>query len=275
MTKSLLKQNIAFIGGGNMASAMLGGLARSGITGMQVVEPSPAGRETLQTNFDTLSVVDSISQLLPAQIIVLAVKPQVMHEVCTALKQQHNWIDSALIVSIAAGTTVGSISTWLGDHERIARAMPNTPALIGLGIAGLFGTDLNQQDQDHAAAILGSVGQVIWFNAETDLDAVTALSGSGPAYAFYFLEAMQKAGEQMGLKAIDAKALAVQTMKGAAHLAEQSPESLGTLRERVTSKGGTTAAALAVMQQEQLDEKIIKALKAAQRRALELGQSQA
>ncbi len=261
-----------------MASAMISGLVRStkvAHTGVaiQVLEPSPAQRELLQTQFNGISVVATTEQLAPATIIVLAVKPQIMQEVCTALHQTHSWVRQALVVSIAAGTLVGSMAQWLGQHDRIARAMPNTPALIGMGIAGLFGTNLRQQDQDHASAILSSVGKVIWFDTEAKLDAVTAVSGSGPAYSFYFLEAMQKAGEQLGLSSQDAKALAVQTMKGAVHLAEQSPDSLTTLRERVTSKGGTTAAALSVMAQEQVEQKIVLALKAAAQRAYELGRS--
>jgi pyrroline-5-carboxylate reductase len=274
MSSTIHHLSIAFIGGGNMASAMLGGLHKNGATDIQVVEPSPATRELLQTQFPLLRVIESIQMLLPAQVIVLAVKPQVMNEVCHSLVKAHSWLHSALIVSIAAGTTIGSIAHWLGGHRRIARAMPNTPALIGMGITGMNGSGLSQNDIDNASAIVTSVGKVIWFDTETHLDAVTALSGSGPAYSFYFLEAMQKAGEQMGLSAQDAKMLVVQTMKGAAHLAEQSPDALATLRERVTSKGGTTAAALDVMQQKQLDNTIILALKAAQQRAVELAQSQ-
>jgi pyrroline-5-carboxylate reductase len=274
MTTALANQSIAFIGGGNMASAMIGGLVKQSVGAqIQVVEPSPASRELLQTHFPALLIVDSVEKLQLADMLVMAVKPQVMPTVCQQLAQQHGWVASTLIVSIAAGINIDAMTQWFA-HRRIVRAMPNTPALIGMGIAGVYGNSLCTADQAKVTALLSSVGQVRWFDNEPLLDAVTALSGSGPAYAFYFLEAMQNAGIQMGLSPADAKALVVQTMKGAAHLAEQSPETLATLRERVTSKGGTTAAALKVMQHHKLDQHIIEALKAAQQRAFELSQGQ-
>jgi pyrroline-5-carboxylate reductase len=176
-----------------------------------------------------------------------------------------------LIVSIAAGTRSADIGRWLGV-DAIVRTMPNTPALIGRGITGMAATAaVDAAQRALAESILRAAGDVLWFDDEAQLDAVTAVSGSGPAYVFYFIEALARAGEEMGLGGDKARALAVQTFVGAAHLAAQSAEPLSVLRERVTSKGGTTAAALSWLEANAVSARIVEAAQAAQRRALELG----
>lgn len=267
---------LAFVGGGNMATAILNRLVANGYRTelIQVVEPSPAQQEILRTQHPSLTVISDVSQLTPCNAMVLAVKPQVIRLVCEALAN-YAWIKESLVVSIAAGTTLASLKTWLGGHTQLVRTMPNTPALIGLGITGMCALPATSLTMRNAAQeILAAVGQTIWFDNEAQLDTVTAMSGSGPAYFFYWLEAMQAAGQAQGLSAEQARTLAVQTAIGAAHLADTSEETLSTLRERVTSKGGTTAAALAVMNERGVAQAIIQAIDAAHARAVQLGQAQ-
>jgi pyrroline-5-carboxylate reductase len=191
-----------------------------------------------------------------------------MPEVCHSIRPH---LDQPLVLSIAAGIRARDIARWLGT-DQVVRAMPNTPALIGQGASGMAALPQVSAEQRAAAArILGAVGDVVWFDDEALLDPVTALSGSGPAYAFYFIEAMIEAGSEMGLSAEQARRLAVRTFAGAAQLAAQSDEPVRTLRERVTSRGGTTAAALAHMDATGLKQQIIAAIHAANRRARELG----
>lgn len=257
-----------------MATAILNRLVAKGQRAelIQVVEPSPSQQEILRTEHPLLKVLNDVTQLTPCDTVVMAVKPQVMRIVCEALAV-HAWSKKSLVVSIAAGTTLSSLSEWLGGHTNLVRTMPNTPALIGLGITGMCALAQTTESMRSAAQeILSAVGKTIWFDSETQLDTVTALSGSGPAYFFYWLEAMQAAGQAKGLSAEQARTLAVQTAIGAAHLADSSLESLSTLRERVTSKGGTTAAALTVMNERGVAESIIQAIDAAHARAVQLGQ---
>jgi pyrroline-5-carboxylate reductase len=201
---------------------------------------------------------------------VLAVKPQQMREAVAPLKAH---LDQQLIVSIAAGIRLTDLSRWLGGHARLVRCMPNTPALIGAGITALYaGSSVDSVGRAAAERVLAAVGRAVWVEDEALIDPVTAISGSGPAYVFYFLEAMQEAGRELGLPEATTRELALETFIGAARLAAQSPETFATLRERVTSKGGTTAAALQVMNQNDMKASFIKALKAASNRGRELGE---
>ena len=260
---------IAFIGGGNMASAIIGGLIASGLPASQisVVEPFEAARTALKTKFGIDALPTATDALAAADLVVWAVKPQTFREAAAAAAP---YTAQALHLSVAAGITTDSIALWLGT-SRIVRAMPNTPALVGKGMTGLFARpDVDTTGQALIERVIGTTGQFVWVQAEEQLDAVTALSGSGPAYVFLFLEAMTQAGVDMGLTTAQSYQLAVATFQGASELAARSDEPAAVLRERVTSKGGTTYAAITHMQQTQLPEHFIAALRKAQTRAEEL-----
>lgn len=262
---------ITFIGGGNMASAIIGGLIRQGhpASALQVVEPWDEQRARLAQQFPGMSVLAQASaSLQPSDLVVWAVKPQTFRDAATAAGP---FVTGALHLSVAAGITSDSIANWLGS-ERIVRAMPNTPALVGLGMTGLMArAAVSDADKALVENVVRTTGELVWVNVESDLDAVTALSGSGPAYVFYFLEAMRDAGARMGLTPEVAQQLAIGTFIGAATLAQRSSDPLQTLRERVTSKGGTTYAALSSMESSGVKAKFEEALFAAQKRAEELG----
>lgn len=261
---------IAFIGGGNMASALIGGLTRQGVSPerLVVVEPLAEQRARLQELGPLQLLAAPDAPLGRAQLVIWAVKPQTFAQAASATAAH---LKSPLHLSVAAGIRTDSMAHWLGS-ERIVRAMPNTPALIGQGITGLFArAGVSSQECRLVEAVLESTGQSLWVPEESQLDAVTALSGSGPAYVFFFLEAMAEAGVQMGLPAEQAARLALATFSGAAALVRASDESPGQLRERVTSKGGTTHAALSALEAEGVKDKFIAALHAARRRAQELG----
>jgi pyrroline-5-carboxylate reductase len=262
--------NVAFIGGGNMARAMLGGMGASGLQtdAVRVLEPDADRRVELTRDFGVTAHETAGEWLYDAAVVVLAVKPQQMREAVAAVR---DWLGPALVVSIAAGVRATTLARWLG-HERIVRAMPNTPALIRAGITAAIARPGVTVEQ-HAAAdlILRSVGDVLWLDDESMLDPVTAISGSGPAYVFYFIEALQEAALELGFSPEQAQRLAVQTFVGAAQLASQSPEAIATLRERVTSKGGTTAAALARFDAGSVRQAIVAGARAASARATEMG----
>ncbi len=261
---------IAFIGGGNMASAILGGLIRGGTPAASfiVVEPFEPQRERLRAEFGIDALAAPDETLARASLVVWAVKPQIFAEAAGACGRL---VESALQLSIMAGIRCAAIAAATGS-DRVVRAMPNTPALIGRGIAGLFATPaVNTGERLRAEQVLGPTGSTLWVDSEADLDAVTALSGSGPAYVFYFIEAMEQAGTEMGLPPEQARRLAQETFAGAAALAMQSDESPAVLRERVTSKGGTTHAALVSMESGGVKAAFVQALHAARRRAEELG----
>lgn len=261
---------IAFVGGGNMARALIGGLRKSDTAGraMLVIEPDPAKRRQLELDFAVATAAAPADGLRLAEIVVLAVKPQQMAAVCAELRP---WLAAPLVVSIAAGIRAGDLARWLGNPA-VVRAMPNTPALVGHGASGLAALpSVSQAQRSAAEAILRAVGEVVWLADESLLDAVTALSGSGPAYVFYLLEALIAAGTELGLSSAQARQLAVHTVLGTGMLAAQSDEPMATLREQVTSKGGTTAAAIESLQADQVGAALIKAVRAAQRRAVELG----
>jgi pyrroline-5-carboxylate reductase len=261
---------LAFIGGGNMATALIGGLLRSGHAAAQitVVEIDPARSAQLERDFGIAALAAPGPALRDADAIVLAVKPQQMREACLAVRP---WLGKPLVVSVAAGTRSADIARWLGA-DAIVRTMPNTPALIGRGITGMTATaSVSAAQRLLAESILRTAGEVMWFDDESMLDAVTAVSGSGPAYVFYVIEALVRAGAELHLTEAQARALAVQTFVGAAHLAAESSEPVETLRARVTSKGGTTAAALAWLESNAVAARFVEAVHAAHRRAGELG----
>ena len=269
------KVRLAFIGGGNMASAILGGLIRQGLAQSQVVviEPFAETAAKLQTEFGVevhAVAADSAAcaVLSDADLVVWAVKPQVFKEAALPVAA---FTQKALHLSVAAGIRSDSIAHWL-QTDRVVRSMPNTPALVGQGITGLFSrAGVSATDKQLVEQVLKSTGEWLWVKQESDLDVVTALSGSGPAYVFYFLEAMTEAGVQMGLSQEQAYHLAKATFGGATHLARQSTDSPEVLRQRVTSKGGTTHAALTSLADDHVKEAFVKAMLAAQKRAAELG----
>ena len=262
---------ITFVGGGNMASAIIGGLLRQGhpATRLQVVEPWDEQRARLGEQFPGMVVLASADDgLQPSDLVVWAVKPQTFKDAAAATRA---FVNGALHLSVAAGITSESIAAWLGS-ERIVRAMPNTPALVGLGMTGLMArAAVSADDRALVERVVRTTGELVWVKVESDLDAVTALSGSGPAYVFFFLEAMRDAGARMGLAPEVAQQLAIGTFVGAATLAQRSSDPLQTLRERVTSKGGTTYAAITSMETSGMKAKFEEALVAAQKRAEELG----
>ena len=261
---------IAFIGGGNMASAIIGGLIRQGMSPshIEVVEPWDQARAALQLQYNLSAQAEAGAQLSRAALVVWAVKPQTFKD---AAAQVRPFTPGAVHLSVAAGIRSSSLVAWLGS-ERIVRAMPNTPALIGQGMTALYARpSISTAERQQVEQVLSPTGQLLWVEDEVQLDAVTALSGSGPAYVFYFLEAMQQAGVELGLTPEQARALAVGTFAGGAHLAAQSAEPLATLRERVTSKGGTTHAALTALEQAGVKAAFVKAMHAACVRAAELG----
>ena len=260
---------IAFIGGGNMASAIIGGLIRQGLPAAQVmvVEPFEATRALLNSQHGVQAHPTPGPFLADADLIVWAVKPQSFREAAAPVAP---FAGRALQLSVMAGIRAADIAAASGS-ARIVRCMPNTPALVGRGMTGLFDAAGAAADRQLAETVIRTTGDVLWVEREEQLDAVTALSGSGPAYVFYFLEAMQQAGVELGLTPEQARALAVGTFAGGAHLAAQSAEPLATLRERVTSKGGTTHAALTALEQAGVKAAFVKAMHAACVRAAELG----
>ncbi len=245
-----------------MAAALIGGLRRHGAAGadIRVVEPDAQRRAAIQADHGVIGVPAIDAALAQAEIIVLAVKPAQVQAVCEALCA---WRSPALLVSIAAGIPSEAIARWSGS-QAVVRAMPNTPALIGQGITGLYARPgVGAAQRATATAALGVIGDAVWFDDEAMLDAVTAISGSGPAYVFFFIEALQAAARRMGMDAAQARHFVVRTFVGAAQLAAQSPEEVSQLRERVTSKGGTTAAALDHLRAAGVETAIIAAAEAA------------
>jgi len=262
---------IAFLGGGNMARALIGGLLAKGADPREisVIELLHAAREKLAAKYGVHASGVPDAATTQADVLVLAVKPQDMRAALSTLPSS---LSLKLVISIAAGVRVEALSRWLGGHRRLVRCMPNTPALIGAGIAALYALpEINAQERQKAETILRAVGEVVWVDDERLLDPVTALSASGPAYVFWFIEQLAASGEKLGLESATSLKLATQMVLGAAKLAAQSAEAPGELRRQVTSKGGTTAAALKVFEEEKLAEKILKALEAASRRGAELG----
>ena len=269
-TPSNTSQTLAFIGGGNMASAIIGGLIKQGTppNRIVVVEPFADARTRLNSQFGVRTLATADANLAQAGLVIWAVKPQTFKE---AAQQTRDFCANALHLSVAAGIRSDSIANWLGT-QRVVRAMPNTPALVGLGQTGLFArTAVTPQDKAWIEQVIATTGALLWVKDESLLDAVTAISGSGPAYVFFFIEAMVEAGVKMGLTPEQATQLAIGTFEGASLLAKTATEPPSVLRERVTSKGGTTYAALTSMQNARVGELFQVALQAAQQRAHELG----
>ena len=263
--------NITFVGGGNMTSALIGGLLLQGYSSTQihVVETNAERREKIKQEFNVEAAADLAEGIADGNIVLLAVKPQqlsiVAQELAALLKNQ-------LVISIAAGIRATDLSRWLGGYGRIVRAMPNTPAFIRAAATGLYALPGVSAEEKHCAeSILAAVGSVLWFEREELLDAVTAISGSGPAYVFYFIEAMEKAAEELGLDAIQARQLVLETFLGAARLASQSNENATSLRARVTSPGGTTERAIQALENAGVKNAIIDAIHIANQRSHELG----
>ena len=263
--------NITFLGGGNMAAALIGGLVDKGVLGsaMQVVDLQAESRERLAKRFGVRAIEALDDAALACDVLVLAVKPQQMK---AALAPLAGRLGGQLVVSIAAGLRLADLSRWLGGHRRLVRCMPNTPALIGAGITGLFADPaVDGTGRDAAERVLSAVGSTVWIADEAQMDAVTAISGSGPAYVFHFIEALQSAGQGFGFDEATARKLAIDTVLGAARLAAESPEPASVLRERVTSKGGTTEAALNSLGAAGWHDALVAAARAAEARGRELG----
>ena len=265
---------IAFIGGGNMATALVGGLIaqRQPLATLVVVEPFAAQRARLAERFAGLAIHDEVAAapIRGSALVVLAVKPQQMREACTSLAP---FVDGvAAVLSIAAGTRIRDITRWLGGYARIIRAIPNTPALIGAGITGIYApATVTAADRAAVDKVLAAAGEVLWCEEERMLDAVTGVSGSGPAYVFYCLEALEEAARELGFTPVDARRLAYATFDGAVRLARASDVDVRTLRVQVTSKGGTTERGIAALEQAQVKEAIIRAANAATGRATAMG----
>ncbi len=268
------KMNISFIGGGNMARAIIGGLKNNDfdMSAITVIDPDVKKCEQLAAEFNVQvsdSYVENDNINKRSHVIVLAVKPQQMREVCEQLSKK---ISSQLIISIAAGIRTTDISRWLGNYPSVVRVMPNTPAQIQAGVSALFAMpNVNQLQQDRASTILGAVGTTLWLDDEAKMDAVTAISGSGPAYVFYLIEALQDAAINLGMTAEESSMLAVQTFAGASLLASQSSADIKTLRAQVTSKGGTTEQGILALETANIKKIILAAAQAAADKSKSLG----
>ncbi|MBB3012468.1 pyrroline-5-carboxylate reductase [Cupriavidus alkaliphilus] len=264
-----------FLGGGNMASALIGGLIARGVpaSAIRVVDPFPEAQQRLARDLGVHAAGAPDAAFGASDVLVLAVKPQQFRDATEQLLP-HLPGDGAgnLVISVAAGIRLQDMQRWLGGRNRVVRAMPNTPALSGMGMTGLAAlAGLSAKDRAIASAVAEAVGKCVWVDGDDQIDAVTAISGSGPAYVFYFIEAMQRAATELGLSAEQGRELAVETFRGAATLAGQSPEPVATLRERVTSKGGTTHAALTSMEASGIADAFVRAMHAAAARGKEMG----
>jgi pyrroline-5-carboxylate reductase len=259
-----------FLGGGNMASALIGGLVARGVPAgaIRVVDPFEDARQRLARTLGVQTLAAPDAAFGASDVIVLAVKPQQFRDAVASLAPL---LQNNLIISVAAGIRLQDMQRWMGT-ARLVRAMPNTPALAGMGMTGLAAAaGLSGDDRAIATAVAEAVGQCVWVEDDSQIDAVTAISGSGPAYVFYFIEAMERAATEMGLSAEQGRKLAVETFRGAAALAAESPEPVSTLRERVTSKGGTTYAALTSMDAGGIKDAFVRAMHAAAARGREMG----
>jgi pyrroline-5-carboxylate reductase len=261
-----------------MASAMIGGLRSTGVAGAAIVVADPVGAQlaTLADRFGVRTTSDNSTAVVDADVVVLAVKPQEMNRVATGLARALAGSPGSrrLVLSIAAGTRVADLSRWLGGAAPIVRAMPNRPALIGRGISALYaGPGVTPGEREAAETVLGSCGATVWVDAEAQLDAVTAVSGSGPAYFFLLIEALEAAAVEQGLSPATARQLAIATAEGAGCMAASATEPPAALRAQVTSKGGTTAAALEVFESGGLRAMVSRAVAAATQRSAELAAS--
>ena len=262
---------VAFIGGGNMASAIIGGLVAREFprADVLVVDVDSNARTRLTASFGVKAIEAPAGALAEADVIVMAVKPQQMRDAAKAISP---YSKNALVVSIAAGIRLSDLSRWLSGHDRLVRAMPNMPALVHAGVTGLFAPpSASEEDRRAAQLLLSAVGAALWFDHESDLDVVTAVSGSGPAYVFYALEALETAARELGIQEGAARSLALWTFVGAAKLAIERAEGPAELRAQVTSKGGTTERAIEVLEKAEVKARFVEAVKAACERSRELG----
>ena len=263
---------ITFLGGGNMANALIGGLLKTGFAAsdIAVIDPGAEARAKLVSSYGIRCYEATEPAAIDCDVLLLAVKPQQMRDVCTALAP---YIKQQMVISIAAGLRLADMSRWLGGYDKLVRTMPNTPALIGAGVTGLYALPaVSADERARAERILQAVGSTLWIDDESQMDAVTAVSGSGPAYAFLFIEALQQAAAELGFTPEQARQLSIDTALGAAKLAAQSDEPASVLRERVTSKGGTTEAALRRMAERGVKDGIVAGILAADARGRELGE---
>lgn len=259
--------NICFIGAGNMAQSIIGGLIRSGSSKESIwaTARSEEKRASLSTHFGVNTTDNNVAAVEACRIIILAVKPQMMFGVCEEIAP---YIQGKLIISVAAGITCTSLEKWLGSKAAIIRCMPNTPSLISQGACGLYANaNTNTLQKQAAQAILEATGKAVWVDNEDLMHTITAVSGSGPAYFFLFIEAMAQAAVEQGLDHDTARALAIQTAKGASLLAEQSDDNLETLRKKVTSPGGTTEQAILSFEHSGLRSTVNKAMAACAERS--------
>lgn len=259
---------ITFIGGGNMARSLVAGLIRQGVSPgvIHVAEPVAALRDQLAAEFGVSTYANAADAAAHGMVWVLAVKPQVLREVCAALAGRAQDAQP-LVLSIAAGITSAQLLRWLGGAAAVVRAMPNTPALLGAGVTGLFATaGVSAAQRGLADSVLASAGRTVWIDDEARMDAVTAVSGSGPAYVFLLAEAMEAAGIAQGLAPDAARTLVVQTLLGASRMLDESGEAPAELRRRVTSPNGTTQAAIECFQADGFEAMVGRAIDAATRR---------
>jgi len=262
---------ILFVGGGNMANALIGGLTQRGWPGgdFTVVEIDAGARQRLVDAFGVHALERLPAALDDQDAVVLAIKPQLLRPVAQAMA---SLVAGRPVISIAAGIRTSDLARWLGGHARLVRVMPNTPALVLAGVTALYAMPgATGHDRELADSILSAVGTTLWVDREELLDSVTAVSGSGPAYVFYFIEALTQAAEELGLTPAQARLLATETFHGSAILARQSDEEASVLRARVTSKGGTTERALRTLDAEDVRRRIVEAVKQAAVRSRELG----
>ena len=265
--------HIAIIGAGNMGLALVGGLARQGaeLRRVRVADPVTEQLRIASEKFGVATFSDNVAAVRDADVVIVAVKPQVMRDTISTLATPFTE-RRPLLISVAAGIRLAHISKWLAGHERVVRAMPNRPALLGCGVSALFANPISAGDRELASAILGSVGATVWVEREELIDVVTAVSGSGPAYFFRLIELLEEAGRGLGLPAEVARTLSIETAYGAGCMAHGRESEPGELRRQVTSKGGTTEAALQELETADLRGIVARAVVAAARRSAELAQ---
>lgn len=268
------QKKITFIGAGNMASSIISGLVKDGYPSQLIcaAEPNQAATQKLVDTFSIIGSQDNNQSAQWAEVIVLAVKPQIMADVCEALIAGGVDFSNKLVISIAAGVSVARLQAILGADTAIIRTMPNTPALLQKGMTGLFAsTQVSEQDKTFSGELLASVGETVWVDEESQINAVIAASGSAPAYFFLFMEAMQNKAIEMGFSEKEARLLVLQSALGSAEMVKQNPDlDLATLRENVTSKGGTTAEAVRTFNELELSQIVAKAMQAASDRGEEM-----
>ena len=266
---------IAFIGAGNMAKSIIIGLVNSGVPAKNIIvaNPSPEKRLALAKEFGINQTASNIDAVEFADIIVLSIKPHFIEHVCQDISKKVN-ISNKLFLSVAAGTTIEKMQAALNAKVSVVRTMPNTPSQLGLGMSGLFASiEVNEAEKAAANKLMSAVGEVIWVDSEDKINEITAVAGSGPAYFFLFMEAMQKQAQQFGFTEQESRLLVQQTALGAAQMVEHSPIAISQLRENVTSKGGTTFAALEAFRKQGIEEMVAKSMQAALTRAQEMAKS--